>query len=273
MYNETIDRIAAKAQEANKRQNGDYINEADGFLYCGKCHTPKQCKITTFGTERILPCTCECMQKEQALEKQRRENEQIAEIRKACFDDSDFTAATFEQDDGANKELMQVCRKYVEKFSHLSDWLLLNGGCGTGKSFAAACICNALINKGFSVKFITLSQAAKELFSAENKAYFLADLNSADLLCIDDFGAERNTEYMQEVVFDLIDRRLKSGKPCVITTNLPPKALAATQDFSAKRVYSRVLFKAVQFEVKGNDRRMSTFLANNKARLAALLAD
>lgn len=78
---------------------------------------------------------------------------------------------------------------------------------------------------------------------------------------------------MQETVFELIDRRLKSGKPCVITTNLTAKELAAPQDLSAARVYSRVLQKAVHFEVKGKDRRMEMFAANNKARLAALLAD
>lgn len=273
MITETIDNITARAQAVNKEQDGDYINKADGFLYCGKCHTPKQCKIRFLGKEEIKPCTCACMQKEQAAERQRREDERISDIRKACFDGGSFTSATFDNDDGANKMLMRVCRKYSDKFSLSADWLLLHGGCGTGKSFAAACICNELVSRGFSARFVTISQIEKELFNAENKAYIIADLNGVDLLCLDDFGAERDTEYMRQIVFDLIDSRLKSGKPCVITTNLTPKDFSSPKSFEAKRVYSRLFEKAIPFEVKGNDRRLQKLQESGKARLAELLAD
>ena len=52
-------------------ENKDYINPADGLLYCGKCHTPKQCRVTAFGRETTPYCTCECEQKRLAEEKAR----------------------------------------------------------------------------------------------------------------------------------------------------------------------------------------------------------
>lgn len=272
MFRDAINKIATKAQDANKRQSGDYINEADGLLYCEKCHRPKQCRITIFGAERIMPCTCECIQKDQLAEKQRKEDERIANACKVCFGDSDFTTATFDQDDGINKDCMRVCQKYVEKFTLSSDWLLLYGGCGTGKSFAAACICNDLISRGYSARFVTISEIEKEIFSADNKADIFAGLNRLDLLCIDDFGSERDTEYMQQIAFDLIDNRSKSGKPCVITTNLTPQDFSMPKSFEMKRIYSRLLEKAISFEVKGSDRRLAAFRNNNKVRLAELLS-
>jgi len=51
----------------------DYINPTDGLIYCGKCHTPKQCRITAFGKETVQYCICRCEQKRLAEEKARRE--------------------------------------------------------------------------------------------------------------------------------------------------------------------------------------------------------
>ena len=273
MIIDELNNISERARIMNSRQSGDYIDPADGLLHCGKCRTPKQCKITSLGAERVFSCLCECKKKEQDAEKQRKKAEGMNEIRKACFNSTSLISATFDNDDGDNKMLMQVCHKYAEKFSLSSDWLLLYGNCGTGKSFAAACICNELLSRGFSARFVTVSEIEKELFSAENKTYIFAELNKVDILCIDDFGAERDTEYMQQIVYDLIDGRLKSGKPCVITTNLMPKDFSAPKNFTVRRIYSRLLERAVAFEVQGNDRRLKMFQENNKARLKTLLSE
>lgn len=52
-------------------ENKDYIDPANGLLYCGKCHTPKQCKVPAFGRTDIQFCTCDCEQKRLAEEKAR----------------------------------------------------------------------------------------------------------------------------------------------------------------------------------------------------------
>lgn len=54
----------------------DYINPEDGLLWCGKCHTPKQCRVTAFGRTDIQFCTCECEEKRLATEKAERERQQ-----------------------------------------------------------------------------------------------------------------------------------------------------------------------------------------------------
>lgn len=57
-------------------ENKDYIDPANGLLYCGKCHTPKQCKVSAFGRTDIQFCTCKCEQEHLAEEKAERERQQ-----------------------------------------------------------------------------------------------------------------------------------------------------------------------------------------------------
>lgn len=49
----------------------DYVNYADGLLYCGKCRSPKQCRVTAFGRQTVQYCTCKCEQERLAAEKVR----------------------------------------------------------------------------------------------------------------------------------------------------------------------------------------------------------
>ncbi len=54
-------------------ENKDYIDSADGLLYCGKCRTPKQCRVTAFGRVTTQYCICKCEQERLSAEKARRE--------------------------------------------------------------------------------------------------------------------------------------------------------------------------------------------------------
>ena len=87
--------------------------------------------------------------------------------------------------------------------------LLLFGDVGTGKSFLAGCIANALLEQDVPVlmtNFPTILNRMTGLFGSE-RADFLANLNAYDLLILDDLGAERGTEYALEQVFAVIDAR------------------------------------------------------------------
>lgn len=62
-----------------------------------------------------------------------------------------------------------------------------------------------------------------------------------DLLILDDLGAERNTSYGKECVFDVVNRRLLSGKPMIITTNITLSAMQKATDLDDRRIYDRIL--------------------------------
>lgn len=80
----------------------------------------------------------------------------------------------------------------------------------------------------------------------------------ATLLIIDDLGAERGTEYAVENVFNVIDRRYRSGKPLIITTNLHISMLTNEQSLDKKRIYDRILELCIPIGVNGASKRTAT---------------
>ena len=78
--------------------------------------------------------------------------------------------------------------------------LLLWGDVGTGKTFIAGCIANALLDRGIPVLMTNFSRVLMRLTSniAEDKNAFLDGLDAFRLLVIDDLGIERNTDFAQE---------------------------------------------------------------------------
>ena len=117
--------------------------------------------------------------------------------------------------------------------------LLLWGKVGTGKTYFAACIANALLEKEIPVRMTNL--AAIMNCGYEERAGLIQSLNRFDLLIMDDFGMERDTSYGMETVYQVIDGRYLTHKPLIVTTNLPLESLHHPADIEHKRIYDRVL--------------------------------
>ena len=209
----------------------DYINPEDGLKYCGKCHTPKEAyfaeKHRFNGIDRH-PTDCKCA----AEERERREAEMrefnrinhINLLRSEAFSDIPVADWRFDNAPVMTKQLTKA-KEYAEKwddFSREGIGLLLFGNVGTGKSYAAGCIANALIDRMISVLYVDMTDVVNRMqgnFGADRDSY-LKRSTRPDLLILDDLGAERNTSYGKERVFDIVNRRLLSRKPLIITTNI-----------------------------------------------------
>ena len=92
----------------------------------------------------------------------------------------------------------------------------------------------------------------------DGKQEYLDSLNKFTLLVIDDFGMERNTEYMNEIVYNVIDSRYRSGKPLIVTTNLTMQEINNPDNIDKQRIYSRINEMCVPIRVEGKDRRQET---------------
>lgn len=83
---------------------GDYIDPASGLLLCGKCHTPKQCKVEVLGKMRVLPCICRCEHErheaEEAARKERDRLDRVRRLKANGLQDKALLAYTFDLDDG-----------------------------------------------------------------------------------------------------------------------------------------------------------------------------
>ena len=186
--------------------------------------------------------------------------ERISLMRSVCFgEDEKLKNWTFANADGSNATLMSAMQNYVDNFQTLKEQgkgLLLFGDVGIGKSYAAASVANALIDKGISVymtNFARIANTVQGMF--EEKQDYYDSLNRFQLLILDDLAAERKTEYMQEIVFQVIDARCRAGLPLIITTNLTNKELKNPTETAYKRTFSRLLGMCHPIKVEGEDKR------------------
>lgn len=269
-----IDNIAANVTQEPE----DFTDPATGLLMCGKCRTPKQCRVKLFEKEKLLPCLCQCEQeRRKAEDAARKEQERLNKIRRLkanALQDKALLAYTFASDDGQNPA-MKYARRYVEHFSEMKErgqGLLLWGGVGTGKTFAAACIAHALTEQGVPVLMTNFSKILNSLSGmfSEDRNKYLASFNHFSLLIIDDLGIERNSEYALEQVYNVVDSRYLSRLPFIITTNLLLAELQAPGDLAHARIYDRVLERCTPVCFSGKNYRKDNADANKNEAVKLL---
>lgn len=262
---EIFGEIVAETEKNNSVSTEDYY--VDGLLCCGKCRTPKQMRLQVFGTVQTpyIPCACE-------EERYRREEEErkvvehslkIAEIRSKCFINKRLTDWTFENDNHkGNVAVMNSVYKYALNFSEMlkdGKGLLLYGTQGVGKSYAAACVANHVIDNGYTCVMTNFPRIINIVSGmCQGKQDYIDGLCRNDLLIIDDLSAERSTEYADEIVMNVIDTRCTFGLPLIVTTNLTSAEMKGTENVSKKRIYSRLFEMTIPIEYVGEDRRKFT---------------
>ena len=251
-------------------QPDEYFHDSDNLIYCAKCHTPRQGRYTLQGRVFMPPIRCKCQQelyeqeetKRKLLEKQA----EIERMKASGLQDKSLYDYTFEKDTGINPE-MHLAHKYVENWDDMkarSSGLLLWGDVGTGKSFFAGCIANALLEKGVPVLMTNFSRILNTLSGMhfEDRNQFIDSLNRYSLLIIDDLGIERNSEFALEQVFNVIDSRYRSKKPLIVTTNLTLTELNNAPDVAHRRIYDRILERCAPIRINNRNIRQDNASAN-----------
>lgn len=202
------------------------------------------------GHEIVVGCLCKCAKEaydqETATRKKQEEADRIMRLRSSGISSQEFQNARFSLDDGQSPGPMGLLRRYVDGWERAykeNIGLLLWGGVGTGKSFGAACIANALIEKSIPACMVNLSHVLNDLtnFQSVDRNQYIGDLMKYPLLILDDFGMERKTEFANEQIFNVIDERYRSGKPLIVTTNIPLASLKAPDSLEMSRICDRLL--------------------------------
>jgi DNA replication protein DnaC len=147
--------------------------------------------------------------------------------------------------------------------------LYLAGQVGTGKTHTAWaalarwCSVTGTIPRGTprehafgtsqpNVIFARMTDMLDDFRPGDDSRQRIRDCQLADLLVIDDFGAEKPSEWTQERFYSVIDHRYSQCLPLIVTSNLPPAGVA---EQGGDRAASRLAEMCAVVKMTGSDRR------------------
>jgi len=210
---------------------------------------------------RRNPCKCE------RIRQQEEEQRYILELtKKSLVSSSGIGNLRSMRLSGLKGKYMANALKLAEKFIETqSNWLVYSGGVGTGKTHLAAGIANELIDKCTPLKFLSYPKMLDDIrrsFDSES-GYLspLASILSSRIIVIDDLGAAKITEWVQDVTYQIIDHFYTTSKSVIITTNLrSPSDLARC---IGERSADRILHKSIWCKLHGSSIRRRIFNIRN----------
>ncbi len=159
-----------------------------------------------------------------------------------------YRAISFEHSDVIDMDRrfptqVRAVRSFVREIEENLDkgrGLWLTGGYGTGKTALAMIVSRAAIDAGRSVAIYScprLLNVIRESIDNGGVIEFLDRLANADLLHIDDLGAEHRTDWVLEQLYTILNARYQDERSVIVTSNLDPLELG---EQLGERIVSRL---------------------------------
>ncbi len=250
----------AKANLKAQQRRKELLKEA-GFSedYLDVKYTCEICKDTGFNKEFY----CQCYRK--LIRDVAREELGVNSPLKRCTFDS-FRLDTYpdvaDSLIGVNqrehmKNTFEYCKDYAENFTTDAQGLFMYGKTGLGKTHLSLAIANVVIDKGYDVYYGSV-QSIMDKLEAERfgrlprEDSIKEDILNCDLLIIDDLGTEFSTQYTNAEIYNIINSRMLSSLPTIISTNLDMNQVAEKY---TQRVASRIIGNCMAVYFCGKDLR------------------
>jgi DNA replication protein DnaC len=160
-------------------------------------------------------------------------------------------------------EAKKAAFELVNSFPDVSRGLYFWGNPGTGKTLLSSIILTELITrKGVPGQLLKISrnffQRLKASFVEGSATYGTSsqierELAEIDVLVVDDFGVQKNTEWEQETLYNLVDARYEAERFTIFTSNSNP--VTTFKELSQGRILSRIREMCRIMELSGEDQR------------------
>ncbi len=182
-------------------------------------------------------------------------------LEESTFDRFDVTLYPESTPDGLHPRqqmtrILHFCENYAAEFGPESKNLLFFGNTGLGKTHLSLAIAGQVIAKGYSVMY----GAAVDLFGRVEKEHFTGNhtdtldlMLDCDLLILDDLGTEFISQFSRSVLNQVVNSRLQSRKPTILSTNFDFNQLETMYD---SRITSRLIGSYKPLPFQGDDIRI-----------------
>ncbi|GGE47903.1 DNA replication protein [Pullulanibacillus camelliae] len=264
--NKTIEQIVSQ---------NEVVLEASPYKcpYCGRVVEPIE--VNVFGRKRTVQpkCGCEWREEKKKIDaaadlRQKHETERLFGISNLGKRFEEATLENILPRPGTEK-VIKLAHRYVREFKKWGQQsLLVWGSPGNGKTHIASAIANKLHRQGYTVVFQSVPELLGRIKSTFNKssrdteAQIMKALLTCDLLILDDIGAEKLSEWVEDVMFRVIDGRYRKELPIMYTSNLEIDQIA---DRVSDRTFDRIMETSVIVENKATSYRFEQ--AQKRARM------
>jgi DNA replication protein DnaC len=159
-----------------------------------------------------------------------------------------------------------AARRFVDEYPNIDVGMLLLGSCGVGKTHLAVSTLKALIEKGISGMFYDFRDLLKEIQDSYNpnthtsELKILAPVFDTEVLVLDELGASKPTEWVQETMTHIINKRYLDKKITIFTSNYMDMTIgsAYTETLTERlgvRLRSRLEEMCRRIFIEGDDYR------------------
>lgn len=164
-----------------------------------------------------------------------------------------------------NGKAISECKLYCKNFlknRKEGKGLFLTGTVGTGKTHLIAAIIDYIarlykrkINRVMYFTSTGLLNEIRNSYNNNESEEFVHKVKNCSLLLIDDFGAEKTTDWVLETYFEIIDYRYSNLLPTIIATNLTDKEI---KEKLSERIMSRIYEVNKGIKLIGKDYRIES---------------
>lgn len=234
------------------RNEGDVIIPTKPTVSCTICQDRGFVVDRTSNNRRDKPCECTIRKR-----KARRQNDLLLDS--GILNMRRFEGAAFDTFDATRPGVREAYGRSVQFADDPHGWLVLLGPYGCGKTHLAAAIARARLANLDTVLVQTVPDLLDYLRSAFGSSGTYEDrfeaMKKADLLILDDYGAENDTRWAGEKMFQLLNYRYNTGAATVITSNNIELSGIDPRIFS--RLHDEDLVRLVRMDKAGDYRMRS----------------
>lgn len=137
---------------------------------------------------------------------------------------------------------LHMKQEELAEYFHCSAEALLFGPKGSGKTYGASQIVNALCDKGYRCLVTSFSEIVKNLLSLnrENRQQYLDDICSHDLLVFDDFGGETASNFFDINMEHIVKTCYRKYIPMIVITPMTQESLQQGLNATRQKAVDRM---------------------------------